>query len=141
MIPITCIEETSDPKIKLEERGSKVIFLNEVRHPFRKIKVDGCVVQNQTAADWVVSKPPVGDLVLELKGRNVDHAIEQVTTTLRLWRSNNWCCGGQTAALIVSRQVPKGTLAQKAMKEFRREFGSKIKLVSHNQEFEFADLF
>ena len=81
MIPITCIEETSDPKIKLEERGSKVIFLNEVRHPFRKIKVDGCVVQNQTAADWVVSKPPVGDLVLELKGRNVDHAIEQVTTT------------------------------------------------------------
>jgi hypothetical protein len=132
-----CCEVTRVSKVKLEERGAKVVFLNSDNTEFVKIRVDGCVVANESAADWALVKRPIGDLLVELKGRNIELAVKQLTATMRLWRDNKLSCGGKIGALVVSRQVPKATIMQKVKLKFMSEFRCPIHVVSHNQEFIF----
>jgi len=37
-------------------------------------------------ADFVVSKPSVVDVIVEIKGSNIDHAIKQIISTAERWR-------------------------------------------------------
>jgi hypothetical protein len=127
-------------KVKLQERSSKVVFLNVEKVEFVKIQVDGCIVNDEIAADWVVAKSSVGDIFLELKGRNVEHAVQQVAATLRHWKNQNWFCGEKIAALIVSRQVPKASLVRKQLENFVKEFKCPLHVVSHNQEITFENV-
>jgi len=84
-IAAECIEATTDSRVKVSERGRKAIFLNPDNCNYSKVRVDGCVVKNAKAADWVVSKHAVGDIIVELKGRNVEHAVKQINATAALW--------------------------------------------------------
>ena len=83
MIPEKCVSETNDSRISLNDKQSvSAIFLNPGRVLHRCIRFDGCVVKNKTACDWILEKPGVGRIVVELKGRDVPHAIEQVEAGL-----------------------------------------------------------
>lgn len=135
-----CCENTDVSRIKFEERRSKAIFVNPERSKFVRIRIDGCAIPKGKAADWVLCKPGVGDIIIELKGRSVEHAVKQVSATVQEWAAKGWCCG-KIGALIVTTQVPKATISQKVQLEFRRSYGCPIHIVSHNQEFTFEKLF
>ena len=49
-----CQRVTSVSRIKIEESGRKAIFMNLARDQFVLTRVDGCVVVDSVAADWVV---------------------------------------------------------------------------------------
>lgn len=135
MIPDRCISLSTHSKIKVEENRRKATLLNKGRSEYFVIKVDGCSVVNETAADFIVGNDHSGAVIIELKGKDVDHGATQVLATASLWRkvTNN----PKMAALIVCNQYPKvSTTIQKKKQEFAREYKGPLHVVTANYEFE-----
>jgi hypothetical protein len=135
-----CIEALKDTRIKVKEHSRSAVFLNQKRLEVRKIKLDGCLVRGRTTADWIVSKANCVDVVVELKGRDVEHAVAQVRATLEFWQ-NNRKRGKNTklAALIVCTQYPRtDTKVQLAKQRIARDFGAPLHVRTRNEEYEFC---
>ena len=136
-IPSKCEQVTSASKIKVEELGRKAVFLNPTKAMHRKIQVDGCVIRDALAADWVLSKDGIGDVIVELKGKNVEHGAKQCLATAQFW-STNGLGQGRIAALIICRQYPHtDTGVQVAQDRFRREYKGPLHVVTGRYEFDF----
>lgn len=134
MIWPDCTVETTVSRIKVEERGKSAVFINLDRNPYWKIKVDGCVVKNAIAADWIVAQKNNGAIIVELKGKDVDHAAKQVIATATLWRSKN--SRGRLAGLIIATQYPTASpIIQRLQESFRKAFSAKLHVASGRREF------
>lgn len=133
-IEADCQERRTDSNIKLSERGRKAIFLNPHRHELILTTVDGCVMKNELAADFVVEKQNVGAVVVELKGRNVEHAVKQIMATALLWRDRGLITA-KFGSLIVCSQFPSvSTSVQKAQADFSKRFKGPLRVVCHKAE-------
>lgn len=140
-----CTETLTHTRIKVDDKRSPrwAVFLNPGRSAIRKIRVDGCLVTKTIAADWVVSKTDSLDVVVELKGRDVGHAIRQIMATLRFWSKHAGC--GQNdhlAALIVcTQQHPRdNTKIERARRQIAQEHRAPLHVKSRNLEYTFDDL-
>ena len=92
------------------------------------------------AADWVVSKCKVGDVIVELKGKDVEHATKQVVATAKLWKQKG-LCQGKLAGLIVCSQYPKAsTSVQKKQQAFASEFSGQLHVRTRNREYDLEQL-
>jgi hypothetical protein len=135
-----CTCEQSHSRIKVQERGRSAVFLNLSRAIVLLTRIDGCVVKNQTAADWVVTWTASRELIVELKGRNVEHACDQIWHTAQLVHRN--CPGSKLAGLIVCSQFPRfNTAIQKAKTSFARQFSGPLHVVSRNCEYDVDHVF
>ncbi|MEB5496542.1 hypothetical protein QMA80_06245 [Burkholderia pseudomallei] len=135
-----CVEITSASKIKVSEKRAKAIILNPNKEKYLVVHFDGCVIKNATAADYLISKIEVGDLIVELKGRNVKHAVEQIIATvdyLRRERVSEGCVG----ALVVCNEYPKtNTIVQALKLDLKKRFDCPLKVSTENPEVEFLSL-
>jgi hypothetical protein len=139
-IPTKCQERVRHPLVKIEERRRSATFENAERREFVVTRVDGCVLVGQIASDYVVQRPPCGDVILELKGSDVGHGIKQVEATAAHWKANGYCCAS-LAGLIVCNQVPKPlTKVQQAKDRFARSHRGPLHIVSRNRSYRFEDL-
>jgi hypothetical protein len=128
-------KKTNASKIKVEENGKQAIFLNPRRGVYFVIRVDGHLIQNKIACDFVVSKEKFADLMIELKGTDVDHAVEQVFLTAKFWHDTA-LNEGKIAALVVSSRYPRFDSKIARYKEkFARQFKGPLHLVTKNQEY------
>jgi len=110
-----CIETVTDSKPKVEENGRKAVFLNPDRAEVRKVRVDGCLIVNGPRADFVVAKPDVLDVIVELKGRDIYHARDQIVATLPFWRRFP-PFSPKVAGLIVCSKSPMSASELQVMK-------------------------
>src|SRR5690606_21308456 len=101
-----CSQEMRFSKIKLEENGRKAIFLNQAKERFVKIQVDGCLIINETACDWWIKNAKEEGVLVELKGTDVDHAIDQIEKTFAYLKKTGMATA-KLAALIVCRRYPR----------------------------------
>ncbi|MEZ2145936.1 hypothetical protein AAE026_27135 [Bradyrhizobium sp. DN5] len=119
------------------EKKSKAIFLNVERVWFEITKVDGCLCKHALAADFAVTKDQVGTVIVELKGSDVPHAVEQVLASAGFWREHQPNCAS-LAGLVVSRQRPRySTSVQRAQTKFARSHKGPLHVVSSNREYVF----
>lgn len=134
----SCTVITSVPKIKLDDpKSRKAVFLNPAREKFSKTRVDNCVIKGTIAADWVLTKIGVADIIVELKGKDVAHAVEQVIATAEYWRKNG-LCNNKMSALIVCNEFPKTTTkVQKAQVRMMKEFKSPLHVATGDREYIF----
>ena len=110
------------------------MFVNLQRLPHLKVQVDGCILKNQLAADYVVSQGVIGDVIVELKGKDVEHAVKQVEATASHWQEQGYRVG-RLAALIVSTQFPKAnTQVRKAQENFAKKYKGPLHVVTKNYE-------
>lgn len=102
-----CVEEVTHSNVKVADRGSRwgANFPNARQDKFRKIRVDGCLVNDGPRADWIVTKLGVGSAIIELKGKDVEHACNQVFATLSHPDCQDWM-EKKRALLIVCSRVP-----------------------------------
>ena len=132
-----CRRVVSDSHVKVEEGARKAVFLNASRDNYFTTRIDGCMVENKVAADFVVSKINVGDLIVELKGTDVTHGAEQVLATAE-GVGNCTQQRGPMAGLIVCRQYPRvDTKIQRLRNTFAKKFKGPIHVVTKNTEFDF----
>lgn len=137
---VACVEETSVSKIKLEECGRKVVFLNPANDAHHVTRVDGCVIKSGSRADWIVSRAGVGHVIVELKGTDVGHAIQQIEATAAFCTAKS-LIDGPVGALIMCRQVPKAMSSlQAATHRLRKKFGVALRVSSSSYEFSLSDL-
>lgn len=123
-----CIEKTKVTQIKIEENKMKAIFENRDKEEFEKIRVDNCLIKQETAADWIISHKQKGAIVVELKGCHVERAIKQIYATIDFWLGYR---SGQKnpAALVVCSKYPSfDTEVRKEKRKFRKKYHRELKI-------------
>jgi hypothetical protein len=83
-----CTEESKEPKITVKRDGRRATFQNPERETIKRVDVDCWIRSTETVkADYIVSMPGVVDVIVELKGKDISHAVEQVVATLAKWKN------------------------------------------------------
>ena len=139
-----CIETVNHPKIKVSDPGTgqAAILQNPDRKPVRRIKMDQCLAPvNSIAADWIVSKSTIVDVIVELKGADVPHAVDQIEATLRFWlRHAAYENGQQIGAWILCSEYPRASSKVAHYRERFRARGRILVISTHNgEERQFTD--
>jgi hypothetical protein len=136
-----CSEVTEDPLIVLYDKNKqKACFRNPKRSKHTKHRVDGCMICDAVAADWVLSKSNCGDLIVELKGKNVEHGAKQIFQTAVYWTERKLRTG-KLAGLIVARQYPRAsTTIQRKQNEFAKKFFGPLRVVTSFKELDFESM-
>lgn len=141
MINCSCVEHKSDSLVQVKENGQKATFINKNNDVIECIKCDDCVMPQQTASDYVVSKYGSGDVIVELKGKNVEHGAKQILATASHWTSNKYRAG-KIAGLIVCRQYPSGsTSVQKAKDTFRKLYKAPLHVITRDVPLDFDNVY
>ncbi len=101
-----CTEELNNSKITVKRDGRRATFDNSDRAPIKRVDLDCWIRSTDTAkADYIVAKPGVVDVIVELKGKDIPHAVEQITVTLGLWKKAS-PFSGKIGGLIVCTRCP-----------------------------------
>jgi hypothetical protein len=125
-----CEEINSDPDIIINDSDggkSKLRLKNSKRIKVRIIKVDNCVIEDTTRCDYVVEIPIDNIkvvLFVELKGKNVEHGIEQLEKTINhMCFKNRYGSDLQKRAYVVGTKVniPK-TGWDNSRNKFRKKY-------------------
>lgn len=135
-----CVEVLRHSRIKVAENGKQAVVLNSKKEKFERLKIDGCLVKNKTASDWAISKHGVGNVVIELKGSDVAHAVKQIKETLDFLRCSEYM-GAKCGALVVCSKYPKiDTKIQRAKQLIAETHKAPLHIVTKNEEYEFDAL-
>lgn len=78
-----CCKNISHRKIKIEEKGKSVTFLNPEGELYVVCDVDGCLITEGPRADKLVSKIGTASVIVELKGTDVGHACKQLLASMK----------------------------------------------------------
>lgn len=88
-IPDECVTESSGQRVTAKENKKTFAVLNPSGKVIRKVKVDGCVITDASTirCDYLfeIGTPLDAVLYVELKGKNIEHACEQLSSTLKLF--------------------------------------------------------
>ncbi|TAJ34808.1 hypothetical protein [Bosea sp. (in: a-proteobacteria)] len=68
--------------VKVEENQMVALFKNPERKEYHLYSVDGCVVTEGSRCDYLVSEVGGASVFVELKGKDVAHACEQLHATI-----------------------------------------------------------
>lgn len=77
-----CCEETTARLIRLPDCGREMQAYNKGLLAVKKIRYDGCEVSNVPAVDYILRIENVVDYLFELKGKNLEHALDQIISTV-----------------------------------------------------------
>jgi hypothetical protein len=136
-----CVEDINHPKVLVGEKGRKAVFLNSERAQYLRIHVDGCLIKDDSTkkSDFIVTKKGVGSVVVELKGKDLRTARQQLFATL----DHEKCCcwlEKRKAMLIVCSRVPAFTTSDANFKEECRRRGLRCTTVCNEREVHIEDL-
>lgn len=120
-----CCVNTTQSQIKFEENKRKILFTNEHRKPYIKVRVDGCAITRGERCDHLLlSGNEQEERYVELKGTDVVHAIDQLKATILTLGEHD---GNRHAYVICTNVAPAlDTRIQKCKKLFRIRFNSEL---------------
>lgn len=91
-------------RIVLQENRSKITFFNPSRSDVRQIRVDGCMITDGCACDWLLISQDGHEHYVELKGCDVKHALEQLEQSISKLSADAGGCDKK--AFVVSTRCP-----------------------------------
>lgn len=77
-----CTKIVNHSKIVFKESGRKAVFSNERQLDHAITQVDGCLIENGMRCDVIISQKECGSVLVELKGKDVEHACLQLKATV-----------------------------------------------------------
>lgn len=82
-----CTEKRNVSKITVNRDGRRATFDNAEHARIMIVDLD-CWISNPdiAMADYVVAKPGLVDVIVELKGKDIKHAVKQIESTLGMWK-------------------------------------------------------
>lgn len=112
-----CTRSNKDSKIKVEANGRKATFLNPGHVKIKIVDLDCLLASRQVIrADHIVSKPGFVDVIVELKGKDLKHAEQQILRTLQHWKAAI-PFSPQFGGLIIFSRSPENAAAISDMKK------------------------
>lgn len=133
------MEEVTHSRVTISEKGKSVTFRNAARLPFRKLRVDNCLITNGARADWIITKVGVASAVVELKGRDVRHAIDQLFETIAHPESDAWLENPVKLLIICAKFPSFDTQVARAQLRAKR-MGMSLKIVCRTFECDIENL-
>lgn len=122
-IPCRCISIKNDKIISLKENKSCFRFFNPERKEVKCILVDGCAITDGIRCDHLLIDANDSEHFIELKGRDITHAVEQLESSIRQLSTNK----GLKYSFIVSTRCPlSGTDIQNFKKRFKQGYNSEL---------------
>lgn len=106
-----CEKRTCSRKIVVEENKSRVDFENLQEDLVLVVEVDGCVLVNEEACDYLVQHAGV-NYYIELKGGDIEKALRQISASIA--KINARYGSLSCRAVISATRVPAITGFQKA---------------------------
>ena len=122
------MERVSHSHITVSEKGKAVTFRNDSRAAYEKVRVDDCLVTVGPRADWIVTKIGVSSVIIELKGKDVDHAVDQLFATVQNAECKKWI-EKPTKMLIVCAKYPAFDTKVARAQVRDRKLGMSLKVV------------
>lgn len=120
---INCNTPTNNKIIVVREKGRKFTIQNNSSLEINKVKVDGCYITSGNKCDYlfeIINKNITEVFYVELKGKNIEHAIKQLTATVAHCKLIHKDI--KRECYIVASRVPKSsTSTQNLKKEFKRK--------------------
>jgi hypothetical protein len=118
-----CTEETNDKIVVLKDKRARstMRFLNPERKTLKKIQIDNCVVKVGIRCDFLLKCDKEIEHFVELKGRDVKHACDQISQTIKD-KSNNAKRDKKWAFVVSSRNPLINGEIQILKARFRRDY-------------------
>ncbi len=141
MFKACCVKRSNDSSILVREHGMSAVILNKGHEDFFTVRIDGCELNQETSADFLVEKISAKKAVIvELKGQNIKKAILQLKKTVSWLKAKKY--DKEVALLVVCTKVNKTVRTDKAIAQnrFHRD-GITLNFVEGNQEYIFERLF
>lgn len=120
-----CTFETTDKLLVVKERKSKCIFSNPNRHTLTKVIVDGCQITDGVKCDYLILDHCRNEYFVELKGKDLPHAVEQLEATIKQLSDKNKTVK-KKAIIVSSRNPSNDTSVQRAQKEFKKKYNTEL---------------
>lgn len=127
-----CTIETTDKLLVLEENKRKCVFSNPDSQALLKVIIDGCQITEGKRCDFLVLDSQNNEYFVELKGKDIPHAIEQLESTIKQLSSE--AKTQKTAIIVASRYPSNDTSMQRAKALFKKKY--KVDLIAKNIKLE-----
>lgn len=139
MIKAACIEVTSVSNITVRDSGKCTNIVNDERVDHKRVQVDGCFDNEGLLADWIIERDNRA-IIIELKGRHVEHGANQIFATAEIWKQSY--PDAKFAGLIVGRQTPAANTSMQIKKrQFSKKYKGPLHVVKSNCNLVFDDIF
>jgi hypothetical protein len=124
-----CIVKCNDKIIVFKDCGNnkcEMRFLNPNERAVEKIRVDGCAITEGKKCDFML-KTDTDENYIEIKGKNVLYACEQIEETIKKLSVNSKTQAKNS--FVVSTGTPKVTgKIQVLKKKFKLTYNSSLKI-------------
>jgi len=124
-----CEQEINYTKKTLKEKKSELLLENPQKLNLLIIKVDGCVIKQQTACDYIILPSPEKyevEIYLELKGNHIPDGVQQIETTIKRL-SNNTQTQKKICFVVPTRVNPQfNPDIQKHKKIFKQKYNATL---------------
>ncbi|MDM1043703.1 hypothetical protein HX004_00400 [Myroides sp. 1354] len=129
-----CKETDSRSKFVFRENGRKLTLINSSNEESTMIKIDGCHIQNSKACDFMLVTPNY-DFYIELKGQDVNKALEQVIETIEVVGKTT---KNSRKAYVICSKVPKtDTSIQMKKKTLKHRYACDLEIASNQREYKY----
>lgn len=130
-----CEVTTTQSAIVLEENKRRLVINNPRKKRVRKVQVDGCAIIEGKRCDHLIIGPDNSEYFVELKGCDIDHAINQLEASI--YKLGTKIRSGKRLSIIISSRCPLTTpKIQKLKLHFRKNLMSELILKNTYMEIE-----
>lgn len=131
-----CTKTRRDKVIVVSQKGRRAEFVNPDEAQYAVTEIDGCLISNETCCDYLVRKLGFASVLVELKGRHVDHACRQLFATIEK-PSVRALLEEKKGFLIVCSKYPRiDTFVIKAKREAARRYRAGFKVCCNGKGLE-----
>ncbi|MGE8370965.1 MAG: hypothetical protein ACN6PC_05895 [Pseudomonas putida] len=121
-----CITTTTNTIEKFEENRSVLKIHNKQKLPLSRRQVDGCLITKGIKCDWMlVEEESKTEIYIELKGSDVEHAVDQICKTAETLSSSPRRKWGY---VICTRSPMSATEIQRATKTVAKSHGIMLRI-------------
>lgn len=120
-----CTRETTDKLLVVKERKCKCVFTNPNQRLLTKVNVDGCQITDGIRCDYLILDHCHNEYFVELKGKDLPHAIEQLEATIQQLSDKNNTTRKQ-AIIVSSRNPSNDTSVQRAKAIFKKKYNTEL---------------
>lgn len=137
---ISCTKRVTHSKVKVEENKRKAVFRNPNNVDYDITTIDGCLVTEGIRSDFMVSEVGSISILIELKGKDVAHACDQLMATVK--RDNvKKLMESRVGFLVICRKFPRfDTFVAKAKQKCASELKAGFHVVCDQGEFDIAQV-
>jgi hypothetical protein len=131
-----CTKTVSHTIVMVEENKRKAKFANPESKKFVITRVDDCIITDGIRCDYLVTKSGVASIFVELKGNDVDHACDQLESTVANELVSK-LLEKRLGFVIVCSKYPKiDTTIQRAKNRIAGKYKAILQVHSHEGNYE-----